>query len=53
LEASHLGSVTKVPIYNQNGTVTGIIGISRDVTKLKQGGGGAEQARDAALESVR
>jgi len=44
--------VTKVPIYNQNGHVTGIIGISRDVTKLKQAER-AGQARDAALESVR
>jgi len=46
-------SVTKVPIYNQNGHVTGIIGISRDVTKLKQAEAALEQARDAALESVR
>jgi len=46
-------SVTKVPIYNQNGHVTGIIGISRDVTQLKQAEVALEQARDAALESVR
>src|SRR5438105_629850 len=46
-------SVTKVPIYNQNGHVTGIIGISRDVTKLKQAEEAMGQARDAALESVR
>ena len=46
-------SVTKVPIYNQNGHVTGIIGISRDVTKLKQAEAAMEQARDAALESAR
>jgi len=46
-------SVTKVPIYNQNGHVTGIIGISRDVTKLKQAEAAMEQARDAALEWVR
>ena len=45
-------SVTKVPIYNQNGHVTGIIGISRDVTKLKQAEAAMAQARDAALESV-
>ncbi|HKX60661.1 MAG TPA: PAS domain S-box protein, partial [Verrucomicrobiae bacterium] len=29
-------SVTKVPIYNQNGVVTGIVGLSRDITQLKQ-----------------
>ena len=46
-------SVTKIPIYNQNGAVTGIIGISRDVTKLKKAEQELEQARDAALESVR
>src|SRR5437667_3479488 len=46
-------SVTKVPIYNQNGHVTGIIGISRDVTQLKQTEAALQQARDAALESVR
>jgi len=46
-------SVTKVPIYNQNGHVTGIIGISRDVTTLKQAEAAMQQARDAALESVR
>jgi PAS domain S-box-containing protein len=46
-------SVTKVPIYNQNGHVTGIIGISRDVTQLKHAEVALEQARDAALESVR
>ena len=46
-------SVTKVPIYNQNGGVTGIIGISRDVTQLKIAEAALEQARDAALESAR
>jgi two-component system, sensor histidine kinase and response regulator len=46
-------SVTKVPIYNQNGAVTGIIGISRDVTQLKQAEKELEKARDAALESAR
>jgi PAS domain S-box-containing protein len=46
-------SVTKVPIYNQNGHVTGIIGISRDVTQLKKVEAALEQARDAALASVR
>ncbi len=46
-------SVTKVPIYNHSGGVTGIIGISRDVTQLKQAEVVLQQARDAALESVR
>ena len=46
-------SVTKVPIYNQSGGVTGIIGISRDVTQLKIAEAALEQARDAALESAR
>ncbi len=46
-------SVTKVPIYNRAGGVTGIIGISRDVTKLKEAEAALEQARDVALESAR
>src|SRR5262249_45980190 len=46
-------SVTKVPIYNQAGAVTGLIGISRDVTALKQAEAALEHARDAALESAR
>ncbi len=46
-------SVTKVPLYNKSGTVTGIIGISRDVTKLKEAESALEHARDAALETAR
>ncbi|HEY0551715.1 MAG TPA: ATP-binding protein, partial [Verrucomicrobiae bacterium] len=46
-------SVTKVPIYNKSGTVTGIIGISRDVSKLKEAESALEHARDAALEHAR
>lgn len=46
-------SVTKVPIYNQNGSVTGIIGISRDMTELKKAESALEQARDEAVESAR
>jgi PAS domain S-box-containing protein len=46
-------SVTKVPIYNTHGTVTGIIGISRDVTQLKLAEAALEHARDVALESAR
>src|SRR5262249_53739306 len=29
-------SVTKVPIYSRAGTVAGLIGLSRDITQLKQ-----------------
>ena len=46
-------SVTKVPVYSQAGGVNGIIGISRDVTQLKQAELALEHARDAALESAR
>jgi two-component system, sensor histidine kinase and response regulator len=46
-------SVTKVPLYNRSGSVTGIIGISRDVSKLKEAEVALEQARDAALETAR
>jgi PAS domain S-box-containing protein len=46
-------SVTKVPIRNQSGAVAGIVGISRDVTALKQAEAALEHARDAALESAR
>ncbi len=28
-------SVTKVPFFNQNGVITGLVGLSRDVTQLK------------------
>jgi two-component system, sensor histidine kinase and response regulator len=46
-------SVTKVPIFNQHGQVTGLIGISRDITQLKQAEFALQQARDAALETAR
>jgi PAS domain S-box-containing protein len=46
-------SVTKVPIFNQHGQVTGLIGISRDVSQLKQAEFALQQARDAALETAR
>lgn len=46
-------SVTKVPLYNRSGSVTGIIGISRDVSKLKEAEVALEHARDAALEHAR
>jgi PAS domain S-box-containing protein len=43
-------SVTKVPIRNKAGEVTGIVGISRDITELKQIEAELQVARDAALE---
>ncbi len=46
-------SVTKVPIYTKSGSVTGIIGISRDITQLKEAETALEQARDTALETAR
>ncbi len=46
-------SVTKVPLYNKSGVVTGIIGISRDISKLKEAEAALEHARDAALEHAR
>ena len=46
-------SVTKVPIYNRHGTITGLVGISHDITKLKQAEEALEHARDAALETAR
>jgi two-component system, sensor histidine kinase and response regulator len=52
-EVESWASVTKVPLYNRSGIVTGIIGISRDVTKLKEAEVALEQARDAALETAR
>ncbi len=42
-------SVTKVPIYSQGGTVAGIVGLSRDITQLKQ----TEQALRQAEEKYR
>ena len=42
-------SVTKVPIYNQNGVVTGLIGLSRDISQLKE----TEKALRAAEEKYR
>jgi PAS domain S-box-containing protein len=42
-------SVTKVPIYNAAGEITGIIGISRDITALKRIEDELAQRRDEAL----
>lgn len=46
-------SVTKVPIKNRHGQVTGIIGISRDITTLKRTEQELASARDAALDTAR
>ena len=46
-------SVTKVPLRNRAGFITGIIGISRDITEIKRAERELQQARDAALESTR
>jgi PAS domain S-box-containing protein len=46
-------STTKVPLRNQLGTVIGTLGVSRDVTLLKQFEDDLAVARDAALESAR
>ncbi|MBI5773106.1 MAG: PAS domain S-box protein [Verrucomicrobia bacterium] len=46
-------SVTKVPLRSRTGTATGIIGISRDITAIKQAEEETARARDVALESAR
>jgi two-component system sensor histidine kinase/response regulator len=46
-------SVTKVPLRNRKGQVTGIIGLSRDITALKKAEKDLAIARDAALETAR
>ena len=46
-------SVTKVPLRNRAGFITGIIGISRDITEMKRVERELQQARDTALESTR
>ncbi|MBI3877481.1 MAG: response regulator, partial [Verrucomicrobia bacterium] len=46
-------SVTKVPIRNRAGEVTGLIGISRDITALIRTEKELGVARDAAIESAR
>ena len=45
-------SVTKVPFTNRTGIVTGIIGISRDITALKLAEQESVRARDLALEAA-
>lgn len=42
-------AVTKVPIYNHRGNITGIIGLSRDITQLKK----TEQALRQTEENYR
>ena len=45
-------SVTKVPFTNRSGIITGIIGISRDITALKLAEQETARARDLALEAA-
>ena len=45
-------SVTKVPVLSRAGIVTGLIGISRDITALKLAEQEMERARDLAEESA-
>jgi len=45
-------SVTKVPFHNRSGMITGIIGISRDITALKLAEEESARARDMALEAA-
>ncbi len=45
-------SVTKVPFRNRSGMVTGIIGISRDITALKLAEEESARARDLAVEAA-
>ena len=46
-------SVTKVPIRNRAGNVTGLIGISRDITALQRAQEQLQSARDLADENAR
>ena len=39
-------SVTKVPIYTQSGTIAGLVGLSRDITQLKQTENALRQAEE-------
>ena len=45
-------SVTKVPFTNRSGMITGIIGISRDITALKLAEEESARARDLAVEAA-
>ena len=45
-------SVTKVPFTNRSGIITGIIGISRDITALKLAEEESARARDLAVEAA-
>ena len=44
---------SKIPLCDENGQITGLIGLGRDITERKQLEADLELARDAALESAR
>ena len=46
-------STTKVPMRNARGEIVGTLGVTRDVTAMKQAEEAIAEARDAALESAR
>ena len=46
-------SVTKFPLWNRKGQITGLVGISRDITQIKLAEEELAAARDSALESAR
>ncbi len=44
---------TKIPLRDESGRITGIIGMGRDITERKQMEADLEHARDVAVESAR
>ncbi len=45
--------ITKVPLRNRQGEITGTFGITTDITELKQVESALAQARDTAIEAAR
>jgi two-component system sensor histidine kinase/response regulator len=50
---ARLFHTVKAPIFNADGTVTMLVGVSRDITERKRAELELAQARDAALQSAR